>query len=392
MRLALVRQKYTPFGGAERFVERALSALEQQAISVTLISRQWRGGEGRQGVICNPIYFGRLWRDAGFARCVQRILRQGGFDLVQSHERIPGCHIFRAGDGAHAAWLALRKRRDGFWGRLWLAVSPWHRYILGAEARMFMHPDLKAVICISRMVKDDIVRHYGVDEAKLHVIYNGLDLEDFHPGLAAQHRLALRQQFGLSDEVPVFLYVGSGYARKGVATLIEAAAQMRHREAMFWIVGKDKDMDRYRRQAQSAGVGDRCRFLGAQENVRPFLGAADAFVLPTLYEPLSNAVLEALACGLPVVVTRTCGAAELVSPGRNGFVFDAGDAGTLAQHLDRLAIAGVADGMRVAARAAVADLSASAMAARLIALYRNLLPAAIENIKGRPESSRLLEG
>jgi UDP-glucose:(heptosyl)LPS alpha-1,3-glucosyltransferase len=374
MRLALVRQKYTPFGGAERFVERALSALEQQGISVTLISRQWRGDQHRQGVICNPFFLGRLWRDAGFAACVRRTMRRGGFDLVQSHERIPGCHVFRAGDGAHAAWLALRAHQQGFWGRLWLKASPWHRYILAAEARMFRHPDLKAVICISRMVRDDIVRHYDVDARKLHVIYNGLDLDEFHPDLAAQHRHKLRQQFGLTDGTPVFLYVGSGYARKGVATLIEAAARMHNSNTVFWIVGKDKHTDRYRRQAQAAGVAGRCRFLGAQADVRPFLGAADAFVLPTLYEPLSNAVLEALASGLPVVVTRTCGAAELVSAGRNGFVFEAGDADTLAAHLDHLAVADVANGMRAAARAAVTELSAIAMAGRLAQLYRGLLP------------------
>jgi UDP-glucose:(heptosyl)LPS alpha-1,3-glucosyltransferase len=371
MKLALVRQKYTPFGGAERFVERALTALEQQGLSVTLISRQWRGDERRRGLICNPFYLGRLWRDAGFAACAQRAMRQGGFDLVQSHERIPGCQVFRAGDGAHAAWLALRARRQGFWGRLWLKASPWHRYILAAEARMFRHADLKAVICISRMVRDDIVRHYGVDADKLHIIYNGLDLDDFHPDLAIRHRSTQRRQFGLSEETPVFLYVGSGYARKGVATLIDAAARMHNRNAVFWIVGKDKEVGRYQRQAQAAGVADRCRFLGAQNDVRPFLGAADAFVLPTLYEPLSNAVLEALASGLPVVVTRTCGAAELVSPGHNGFVVDAGDAGALAAHFDQLATAGIAGGMRTAARAAVAELSASAMAARPVELYRS---------------------
>jgi UDP-glucose:(heptosyl)LPS alpha-1,3-glucosyltransferase len=375
VKLALVRQKYTPFGGAERFVERALGALERRGIAVTMISRQWSGNDHRKGLVCNPFYIGRLWRDAGFATCVLKAIGRDRFDLVQSHERIPGCDLFRAGDGVHAAWLALRGDQAGFWGRLWLKVSPWHRYVLNAEERMFKHPNLKAVICISRMVRDDIVRCYGVDESKLHVIYNGLDLEDFHPKLAAQHRLAVRTRLGVPDDLPVFVYVGSGFARKGVATLIRAAAAMHNRNTLFWIVGRDKHQLRFQRLAEKLGVAHRFRFFGGQDDVRSFLGAADAFVLPTLYEPLSNAALEALACGLPAIVTRTCGASELIREGENGYVFDAGEAFKLAEHLDTLAAPNVARSMCTAARESVADLSMDAMAERLIDLYRSLLKA-----------------
>jgi UDP-glucose:(heptosyl)LPS alpha-1,3-glucosyltransferase len=376
VKLALVRQKYTPFGGAERFVERALTALESQGVAVTLISRQWKGDGRRASLVCNPFHIGRLWRDAGFARCVRRAIAFADFDLVQSHERIPGCHVFRAGDGAHAAWLALRSQYEGPLGRLWLRLSPWHRYILNAEAKMFRHADLRAVICISRMVRDDIVRHYGVDESRLHVIYNGLDLDDFHPSLADRHRAELRAKLGIADDVPVFVYVGSGYARKGVGTLIEAAARMGNPQARFWIVGKDKSARRYQAMAERAGVSGRFDFLGPQQDVRPFLGAADAFVLPTLYEPLSNAVLEALASGLPAIVTTTCGAAELIRPGESGYVCAPRDPVALATYLDAMAISGAAQGMREAARRSVEHLSADAMAERLIDLYRSLLPPA----------------
>jgi UDP-glucose:(heptosyl)LPS alpha-1,3-glucosyltransferase len=170
VKLAIVRQKYTPFGGAERFVERALSALTTQGTDVSIIAREWSGDI--KGVTVNPFYIGRTWRDMSFAHGVQKIIASGQFDLVQSHERIPGCHIFRAGDGVHATWLELRnKRRD--------ALSPWHRYTLAAEAAMFRHPNLKAVICNSKMVRDDISRRFGVPDDKLHVIYNGVDLEVF---------------------------------------------------------------------------------------------------------------------------------------------------------------------------------------------------------------------
>lgn len=371
MRVALVRQRYTPFGGAERFVERAFGALSDQGVSVTVISRKWQS-DNRNSLDCDPFYIGRLWRDAGFSRCVQNLLKHANFDLIQSHERIPGCTVFRAGDGVHAAWLAQRALHEKWLGRDWSSWSPWHRYTLAAENKTFRDPALKAVICISRMVRNDIIHHYGVDAAKLHVIYNGLDLDRFHPELARQYRLAVRSRLGVPADTPTFLYVGSGYARKGVSVLIEAAARMRNTKARFWIVGIDKQLDSYRKQAGKRGVEERFNFLGGQSDVCPFLGAADAFVLPTLYEPLSNAVLEALASGLPVVTTTACGAAELIRDGESGFVCAAGDPVVLAARLDVLAEPGVACAMRPAARESVAHLPIQAMAEQLIQLYRSL--------------------
>ncbi len=193
MKLAVVRQKYTPFGGAERFIDRALGALAAQGTEVTLLCREWNGGEqgGFPVEICNPSWSklgGRKARDAGFARAIQDIVATQRFDLVQSHERIPGCHIYRAGDGVHATWLELRDAARGGVARLATALSSWHRYTLAAEAAMFRHPDLQAVICNSRMVRDDIARRFGVPGDKLQLIYNGVDCAHFHPGLREEHR------------------------------------------------------------------------------------------------------------------------------------------------------------------------------------------------------------
>lgn len=364
MKLAIVRQKYTPFGGAERFVERALAALRASKVDVSIVARQWQdavAGE-MQCVRVDPFYLGRTWRDAGFARGVQRLIARKRFDLVQSHERIPGCDIYRAGDGVHATWLDLR-------ANAWDRLSPWHRYTLAAEAEMFRHPGLRAVICNSRMVRDDIAHRFSVADEKLQVIYSGVDLDAFHPRLRAEQGRALREKTGVAATTPVILFVGSGYRRKGVPTLLRALARMRRGDALLWVVGRDKDETLMRKLAQTLGVDQRVLFLGAQTEVKPFYGAADVFALPTLYDPFPNAALEALACGLPLVTTTTCGAAELVTAD-NGAVVGAGDATILAENLDLLC--DHAPAMRDAARASVAHLDLAAMAARLMALYSRL--------------------
>jgi UDP-glucose:(heptosyl)LPS alpha-1,3-glucosyltransferase len=363
MKLAIVRQKYTAFGGAERFIERALAALRAQGVDVSIVAREWQGD--LQGVRVNPFFLGRTWRDAGFARGVQRLMAQRRFDLVQSHERIPGCDIFRAGDGVHATWLELRDKPLD-------SLAPWHRYTLAAEAAMFRHPALRAVICNSHMVKDDIARRFGVSDEKLQVIYNGVDLDAFHPRLREEHGRALREKVGVGETAPVILFVGSGYERKGLPTLLHALSLMQRKDARLWVVGRDKHETLMRKLAQTLGVDDRVLFLGAQADVKPFYGAADVFALPTRYDPFPNAALEALACGLPIVTTTTCGAAELVTPA-NGRVISAGDAAALAASLD--ALCAKASVMRDAARASVAHLGLAPMVERLTTLYAELMRA-----------------
>jgi len=372
LKLAIVRQRYNPYGGAERFVERALAALGRQGLALTLITRHWPTEKAGQDVrLCNPFYLGRLWRDWSFARCVQRIVGSGEFDLLQSHERIPGCALYRAGDGVHATWLAQRALIQGPLARLATRLHPWHRYTLRAEAAMFGHPALRAVICNSAMVKEDIIRRFALRTDKLHVIHNGVDLEHFHPGLRALHRSRVRAELGIPDETPLFLFVGSGFARKGLPQLLAALRQMQRGDSQLLVIGEDKRAQAMKVLAIKLGIARRVHFLGGKKDVRPYFGAADAFALPTLYDPFPNAALEALACGLPVVTSDSCGAAELIETGSNGYLCAATDTTTLAAHLDLLAADAAV--MREAARESARCCALPDMVDRLTRLYADIL-------------------
>ncbi|HEX5476478.1 MAG TPA: glycosyltransferase, partial [Burkholderiales bacterium] len=129
MKLAIVRQRYTPFGGAERFVARALPALERAGAEVTLIARSAQGWGARRLLCADPFYLGNLWRDWSFARAARAAWRGEAFDLVQSHERIPGCEVYRAGDGVHRRWLEIRRAGGGALARLAIALNPHHRFL-----------------------------------------------------------------------------------------------------------------------------------------------------------------------------------------------------------------------------------------------------------------------
>jgi UDP-glucose:(heptosyl)LPS alpha-1,3-glucosyltransferase len=372
VKLALIRQKYNPYGGAERFVERALDAIRAQGVAVTIVTRRWPADNAQQALICNPPYVGSLTRDWGFARGVQRLLQRRDFDLVQSHERIPGCDIYRAGDGVHAEWLRQRSRAMGALARVRVALNPYHAYMKAAEREMFLSSKLRAVICISNMVKREIIEHFSVAENKLHVIYNGVDVEKFHPRLAGEYRAAQRRALGWADGDLLLLLVGSGFERKGVG-LVLAALQQLPPHVKLLVVGKDKRLEYYRRFATKLGLNERVHFAGGQNDVLPYYGTADVFVMPTLYEPFGNVILEALASGLPVVTSTKCGGGELVENGREGYVVDALDLTALVAAITALCEPTHRQAAAKAARSRAEAYTWQAMAEQFNALYSKLL-------------------
>jgi UDP-glucose:(heptosyl)LPS alpha-1,3-glucosyltransferase len=376
VRLAIIRQRYTPYGGAERFVEGALEALLERGIAISLYTRRWPETRLQliEPIICDPLYVGRLWRDWSFARAVCGSIARAPPELVQSHERLLCCDVYRAGDGVHAVYLEERLRDATAFARWLVEWSPYHRYVLDMERRLFASRALRAVICNSKMVREEIRERFGLSESKLHVIYNAVDSGVFSPQLK-EHRAAVRSKLGVPEAATVFLLVGSGYERKGVATAIAALARLPGDTYLF-VAGRDKARGRYKRLAGELGVANRVALLGAQDDVRPFFGASDAFVLPAVYDPCPNAALEAMACALPVITTTKCGAAELVLEHDAGFVCPSRDVDSLAWHMTTLTDAGARARLGVRARQAVLPLTPAAMTLQLVLLYRDLLAAA----------------
>jgi UDP-glucose:(heptosyl)LPS alpha-1,3-glucosyltransferase len=369
--IAIVRQKYNSAGGAERFVSLALSSLLKNNVQVCLITRNWQPITGLSTIQVDPFYLGSVWRDYGFARAVKQLKQQQHFALMQAHERIVGCDIFRAGDGVHRVWLKNRGRALGMIARWMLWCNPYHHYVCRVEKALFADPSLKAVICNSRMVQQEIHTLFNVPLAKLPVIYNGVDTALFHPD-SQSYRQRIRQQYGIPLQAPVLLYVGSGFARKGVARALNAIAL--YPEVHLLIVGDDKHQPRYITQAHALKISARCHFTGAQAEVLPFYGAADAFILPTLYDPFPNVCLEALACGLPVLTSIQCGAAELIEPGVNGWVCDVMEQRAWQQNIKIwLAMQNQWPQLRTQSREVAEPLTLENMTKDLLALYHRLL-------------------
>ncbi|MFP2508090.1 glycosyltransferase family 4 protein [Buttiauxella gaviniae] len=370
-RLAIVRQKYRPDGGAERFVSRALEALSAHDMELNVITRQWEGErqDNWHIHICDPMKLGRISREKGFADAARKLWQRENFDIVQSHERIAGCDIYRAGDGVHRRWLMQRARILPTWRGKWLFMDRYHRYVMQAERAMYQAPELKAVICNAEMVKQEIIEDFSIPANKIHVIYNAIDSSRFVPA-NEELRAKLRNEMAIPQNAVALVFVGSGFERKGLASAIRAIANT---DRYLVVVGQDKAEKQYQELAQSLGCQNRVRFMGMQKNTLPFYQAADGLLLPTLYDPFPNVILEAMACGLPVITSHTCGGAEFITTGQNGYVCDALDIPRLSEAVMAIPSRFVDESMGIFARERVRDATPEKLSQQLISLYQNIL-------------------
>jgi UDP-glucose:(heptosyl)LPS alpha-1,3-glucosyltransferase len=165
------------------------------------------------------------------------------------------------------------------------------------------------------MVRRDVIARYGLDPARVVLIYNGVDLERFRPDLKATAGAELRRALGFLPNQLVVLFLGTGYGRKGLAELLDAfPALLSHRaDARLIVAGYDSSRAAFEDQARRLHIDEAVRFLGGRSDPEACYAAADLYVLPTLYDPFANSTLEALASGLPVITTTDNGGGEILT-------------------------------------------------------------------------------
>jgi UDP-glucose:(heptosyl)LPS alpha-1,3-glucosyltransferase len=160
------------------------------------------------------------------------------------------------------------------------------------------------------MVKEEATRFYGYPAEQIEVVPNGVPVRDFRP--IAETRAMRRKILHLRDDEIAVLFVGSGWERKGLRYAVEAVTSLGGNFRLF-IAGRGGG-----RRIDSRSV----QRLGAVRDLPAVYGAADIFLLPTLYDPFSNACLEALAAGLPVITTRANGFSEIIEHRVQGSIID----------------------------------------------------------------------
>ncbi|HEY7362575.1 MAG TPA: glycosyltransferase family 4 protein [Methylomirabilota bacterium] len=362
MKLLLVARPFVFHGGVERATAGLITALVEHGYELHLASLP--GQDPIDGVVLHRLPMPPL---AATARALllaaaTRLLATRDWDVVQSHERTLGQDIYRAGEGCHRGYLLSRGGPSG--RRLY------HRVVLALEQRVFARTP--HIVAISNAGKREIETLYAVSPHRVTVIYNGVDLQRFHPANRKTMRAAARTEAGLAPDAWTALFVGSGFERKGLATAIEAMALLGDPQSRLLVVGKG-DVGPYRALAARHRVAERLIWLGPRADVERWYAAADAGVLPSRYEPFGNVHLEALASGLPIVASASAGGSEVVRTGVNGVIVDPRDPRAVAAGLAELRQRGAA--MGEAARASAEPFTYAAQVAAFAPLYRTCASA-----------------
>ena len=294
-------------GGAEKAAERIACQLEPYFD----VRRLWAGeeinGEKIPGLKGPPWW--RSWRYTQFIDNL-RLKKRG---LVISLEYGPDCHIYRAGDGIHRLNVKRRYGRNPLW-----MINPWHWYASMQERKCM--ESAKVIVANSNLVKQLITKEYPQLANKVQRIYNGFDSQIYN--FKNHHQKTIRETLKLPPDGKILLFAGHGFKRKGLHHAIRLLSTLRHtfsENAHLVVAGKGnaryvKDMIKH------AKLEEYIHFHGSVKKLSNYFHAADAMILPTRHDPFSNACLEALACGCPVITSSQNGAAEVIQP-QTGYIF-----------------------------------------------------------------------
>lgn len=324
MKLGLVRRGYSGSGGAEAYLLRLMAELGRAGHELFLVTDvEWPQDIFSADVVRPVGTILKANSPRAFADGVREWRKRSGCDFVLSLERVWACDVFRAGDGVHASWLERRAKFEPFWKPLFRRFSAKHRELMRLEHALFTG-GAKRIIANSRMVKDEITARFGTPAERIEVIYNGVPAN-----APSANRAEARAALGLGNSDYSVLFAGSGWERKGLRHAIAAVNALPG--ATLLVAGRGK--------TRGLPHSGRVRFLGPQSRAEMtrLLAAADVFALPTIYEPFSNACLEALAAGLPVITTTANGFSEIIENGVEGEIVAPGDVPALTAALSRWA-------------------------------------------------------
>jgi len=298
----------------------------------------WR----RVPALPGPHLFNYLWWFFANQVCrwVDRRFRGTRFDLVYS----PGINCPDADVIAvHMVFAEFRQRMESELRFLATSFSGWprllhrrlyYRLAIALEKRYYTHCDA-VLVGVSHKTLGDLTRFYGVP-ARGEVVYHGLRAELFSPEMRVRLRSSARAELGLEGNTFAWLLIGNDWKKKGLPCLLEAVADLQEREICLLVVGQD-DSSPYEKTIERLGLAGRIRFLPLRRDVQTYYAAADAYVGPSLEDAFALPPAEAMASGLPVIVSCQAGLSELVSDGEDALLLRAAnDANELRQLMERL--------------------------------------------------------
>ena len=360
MKIAMLTKHFTLRNGSSRAIHEAASRLSARGHDIQIFCNRnpirYDAGPALRHVPMLPL--GSWGRVLSFDWGCRRRMAAERFDIVHGHgntadQDVVTVHICRKANRL-ARGLPLRLRDP-------------HLFI---ERRQFENRRLRRIIVFSERLKRDLYHLYGIPPERVAVIPNGVDADRFHPRLRPLHRNRIRREIGLSDRDLAVLFVASGnFENRGLPNLLSAVARRTNDRVKLIVAGGDR-AGPHRAQSRRLGIEDRVIFLPFAERIEELHAGADALIFPSYYDTFGSVALEAMASGLPVVVTASCGVSELITDGHNGLVLKhSEDLDGTAAALAALEDAGLRERIGREARATAERYSWDSVAERTLQVY-----------------------
>ena len=309
MKIAAVLRCFTRKGSCRYAVE-VFTHFVRKGHEVHVYSNSWDKGLESTGIRFHkiPAIKGNFFlQEVSFMLLVTAMLKLKKYDLVYSQ---PGRFFSPDIAGVHIC------ATKGISGYVPSGIS--ERLLYMTEKHNLKK--CRKVIAVSNRIKSELVANYAVPEGKISVIHNGINLKEFSPA-GKGVKSEMREKFGIPSDAFVLLFVGNPFSRKGLEYVIRAMPLIAAKHPFLFVVGND-DITLYEGMIKELQLEGRIKHIRSTGSISEAYWAADAFVFPTLYEPFGLVISEAMASGLPVVTSRSAGAAEIMKDGKDGLLLD----------------------------------------------------------------------
>ena len=368
-RVAVVIPKFGLVGGAEGF---AAEITERIAVDprfeIHVFANRWADSSGRIVFHQVPVIrFPKFLTTTSFAWFAGRkISAAGPFDLIHTHDRIFGADLYTMHGVPHRWWVREVRRKR---------MSLFDRELARVENRLVSAGGCRRFLAVSELTRKIFLSEYPVDPARVTVVHPGIDASPYAKLDRERCRREIRRRFGIGPDEPLILFVSMNFVVKGLDHLLRGLGHLwkRYPEKRFrlLVIGRG-DQKAYGRLARELGLGDAVVFAGAvaREKLPEFYLAGDLYAMLSRFDTFGMVVLEAMVAGLPVLVSGSVGARDVVREGENGFIVEnPADPEAVAERIGTMLHGNVRERMGREALKTAAENSWEKAVARVLTVY-----------------------
>lgn len=333
MKIALNIEHFVPVrGGAERYVYDMAREMGSRGHQVDVFSTDGIPIPDSNIIlhIVPTIRWPKIFSTLSFIINSAREIRKGQFDIIHVFGKNIYMNIFQPLGGSHRASFIqnLRSVKNPFYRfiKFFISlISPKKLLFFYLEKTQLRDKKKLRMIAISKMVKEAFIGYYDFPSENIDIVYNGIDLERFHPRNKSLYRRKIRDVLGIDDNKIILIFIANNFRLKGLGPAIMTLANVKKKiggmDFVLLVVGKGRQKG-FKKIAKRVRCLEDIIFVGQKDRVEEYISASDICFQPSFYDPGSLVVLEALASGIPVVTTRYNGMSEIIKDGEEGFVVD----------------------------------------------------------------------